>query len=224
MSTWAILPVKGFDRGKSRLMPALAPAERRALAGALFGRALGACMGCTAIDHVLVASDSARVLMQSVTRAATQRVMPSAPPHGAPSARLSVLLDPPGAPPFARVLDAALAHAHARGAMRAVIAMGDLPLVRPRDLAEVLARLEHARIAVAPDRARRGVGAIACTLPAPLPMQLGHRDSLDRTLRAARERALPVALVVSPRLARDLDTSADLLGLREPALAALLGA
>jgi 2-phospho-L-lactate guanylyltransferase len=198
MSTWAIVPVKGFDHGKSRLMPALAPDDRRALSIALFRRVLRACTGCSAIDHVLVATDSPRALT-------------SLP-------RTSQLLDPAPSLPFARVLDRALAHAHAHGATRAVIALGDLPLIEPRDIAELVAAFARAPIVVAPDHWRRGVGAIAVTLPAPLPMQLGHRDSFHRTMRAAGERRAQVALVHNPHLSRDLDTGADL-----RALAAGLG-
>ena len=212
MSSWAIVPVKGFDHGKSRLMPALAPTARRALAIALFRRVLRACAGCTAIDHVLIASDSVHMITHVLTPATRTRT--------------SLLLDRGPSQPFAKVLDAALAHAHARGATRAVIAMGDLPLIEPRDVAELVAALAHAAVVVAPDRMRRGVGAVGCTLPAPLPMQLGHRDSFDRTLAAARAHGARVALVHNPRIAHDLDTGADLesLGLSEPPLAALVRA
>ena len=97
----SIVPVKSFERGKSRLAPQLAPDARHAVSAALFRRVLQACTGCVAIDHVLVASDSARVV--------------------APSARVSLLLDAAPRPAFAAVLDAALAHAYARGATRAII-------------------------------------------------------------------------------------------------------
>jgi 2-phospho-L-lactate guanylyltransferase len=210
MSTWAIVPVKGFDHGKSRLGPSLEPHARHGLARALGDRVLHACAACTAIDHVLVASDSARVLT--------------------PSARVSLLLDAAPHPPFAGVLDAALSHAYAYGATRAVIAMGDLPLIEPRDIAELVGALNVAALVVAPDRSRRGVGAIGCRLPAPIPMQLGHRDSFARTIRTAHTAKANVALVHNPRLAQDLDTRADLnelrrgSGLSQPALAALFRA
>ena len=193
MTTWAIVPVKGFERGKSRLGPLLAPDARHALSIALFRRVLYACTGCPAIDHVLVASDSARVIT--------------------PSARVSLLIDAAPHPPFAKVLDAALAHAHAHGATRAIIAMADLPLIEPRDVAEMCFALSAAQVAVAPDRMRRGVGAVACRLPAPLKMQLGHADSFARTMREARLREARVALVNNPRIARDLDTATDMNGL-----------
>lgn len=190
MTTWAIVPVKSTRRSKSRLALSLAPLERRAFADALFRRVLNACVACPMIDHVLIASDDAQL----------------APP----SPRVSLLLDALPHPPFAAVLDAALAHAHARGATQAVIMLGDLPLLGSRDVAEMVGMLASAQLVVAHDHSRRGVGAVACTLPAPLPMQLGHRDSFMRTLRAARARKLEVALVHNPRIAHDLDTSADL--------------
>lgn len=193
MTTWAIVPVKGFDHGKSRLMPAVAPEDRRALGAALFRRALRACTGCSTIDHVLIATDSPRVLV--------------------PSPRASVLRDPVPSLPFARVLDRALEHAGARGATRAVIVLGDLPMIEPRDIAELVATFARAPVVVAPDHWRRGVGAIAVTLPAAMPMQLGHRDSFHRTMRVASERGAQVALVHNPRLSHDVDTSDDLANL-----------
>jgi 2-phospho-L-lactate guanylyltransferase len=193
MTTWAIVPVKGFERGKSRLAPQLAPDARHAVSAELFRRVLQACTGCVAIDHVLVASDSGRVIT--------------------PSARVSLLLDATPRPVFAAVLDRALAHAHARGATRAIILMADLPLLEPRDVAELCGTLDSAQLVVAPDRARRGVGAIGCRLPAPIGMQLGHTDSFMRTTRAARAREVHVALVNNPRIARDVDTTADLAAL-----------
>lgn len=205
MSTWAIVPVKGAGRSKSRLAPALSPIERRTLSAALLERVLHACDACPMIDHVLVASDNARLI--------------------APSARMSLLLDAVPHPPFATVLDAALAHAHAHGATRAAIVLGDLPLIGPRDVAEIIGNLVRAQIVVAPDRSRRGVGAIACTLPAPMPMQLGHRDSFARTMRMASVRELKTVLVHNPRIAHDLDTTADLesLGLSKPAFRSFVG-
>lgn len=197
--TYAILPVKGFERGKSRLAPTLTPAARRALATALFERALQACTRCTAIDHVVIASDEHEAFMRG------QRMGASALP------------DPVPRVPFASVLDRALAHAHAQGALRALIVMADLPWVQPRDLSELIAALDRHPtdahpLVIAPDQNRRGIGALACVLPAPLPMQLGHRDSLARTLEQARKLALHVSLVRNPRLARDIDTAADLAG------------
>ena len=36
MSRWALIPIKGFDRGKSRLSQVLPPSEREALTRELF--------------------------------------------------------------------------------------------------------------------------------------------------------------------------------------------
>lgn len=201
MTTWAIVPVKGATRSKSRLAPALSPIERHALSLALFRRVLRACDACSMVDHVLVASDNPRLV--------------------APSARVTLLPDAQPSPPFAAVLDAALAHAHACGATRAVIALGDLPLLEPRDIAELIGALQRAQLVVAPDRSRRGVGAIACTLPAPMPMQLGHRDSFMRTMRMAHTREVETALVHNPRIAHDLDTTADIEALHEQTILTL---
>jgi 2-phospho-L-lactate guanylyltransferase (CobY/MobA/RfbA family) len=74
----------------------------------------------------------------------------------------------------------------------------------------LVASLAQLSVVIAPDQNRRGIGALACTLPAPLRMQLGNRDSLARTLDQARAKRLRVSLVNNPHLAHDIDTVADL--------------
>jgi 2-phospho-L-lactate guanylyltransferase len=194
--TWAIIPVKRFDRAKSRLGHALALGERRELAASLFERVLGACRAGVergVLDHVLVATDSPDIARRAAT-----------PPT------CSALLDARPSGSFAHVVDRALAHAHASGAARALVIMADLPHVSPSDVAELLAALTQRDLVLAPDRSRRGVGALGCALPAPMQAQLGQRDSFTRHLLLAQQRGLRVGIVHNPRLAADIDTLDDL--------------
>src|SRR5262249_59480259 len=59
VSAWAVIPVKGFERGKSRLSGVLEGSARAALARRLFEHVLDAAVA--AVDRVLVATDSDEV-------------------------------------------------------------------------------------------------------------------------------------------------------------------
>lgn len=195
-TTWAIIPIKRFDRAKSRLAHALAPSERRQLAQRLFERVRAACLACAergVIARVLVATDAPEIARSVSAHPACE-----------------ALLDPRPAGPFASVIDRALAHAHACGATRALIVMADLPRVAASDLSQLAAALEHAPLVFVPDQRRRGLGALACTLPAPIAMQLGHPDSFDRHLRTARAQGVAHSVLMNPHLAVDVDTVRDL--------------
>ena len=58
MSRWALVPIKGFDRGKSRLAEVLPPAERARLARELFEHVIDVLRTSPAIDGVAVVSNS----------------------------------------------------------------------------------------------------------------------------------------------------------------------
>jgi 2-phospho-L-lactate guanylyltransferase len=195
-ATWAIIPIKRFDRGKSRLGQALGPSERRAVAAGLFERVLRACVACVergAIQHVLVATDAPEIARRVETRGGC-----------------SAVLDTQPAGSFASVIDAALAHAHARGAGRAIVIMADLPEITASDVAALVAGLDASEMIVVPDRARRGVGAVGWTLPAVVGAQLGRGDSFARHVEVATAKGVRVGIVNSPRVAGDVDWVGDL--------------
>ena len=58
MSRWALIPIKGFDRGKSRLSEVLAPSERADLARALFEHVVQVLRESPDIDAIAAVSDS----------------------------------------------------------------------------------------------------------------------------------------------------------------------
>ena len=60
MRTVAILPVKDFSNAKQRLIPGLSPAEREALAEAMFSDVLAALESSEALDEVLVVTRGTR--------------------------------------------------------------------------------------------------------------------------------------------------------------------
>ena len=60
MSRWALVPIKGFDRGKSRLSEVLAPSERAELARSLFEHVVQVLRASPEIDAIAAVSDSAQ--------------------------------------------------------------------------------------------------------------------------------------------------------------------
>src|SRR4051812_46514147 len=101
MSVWAVVPVKGFARGKSRLEGALPRAEREQLARDFCDHVLDAVEASAALAGVLVLTDCAEVA--AVARARGAEVMRDACEG-----------------PLSALVDAALASLAARGARGAL--------------------------------------------------------------------------------------------------------
>jgi 2-phospho-L-lactate guanylyltransferase len=169
VTTWAVVPVKGFERGKSRLAPVLADEARAAFARRLFERVLDVL--AETVDGVLVATDSDAVAAAAAARGAAVR-------------------RDAGPATLAAIVDAALADVAARGATRALVLMADLPRLTPGDVRAVLAALDRAPVVVCPDRRRRDTNALALAPPTRLATAFGTGQSF------AAHRAAAGALVV----------------------------
>ena len=197
MSTWALIPIKGFDRGKSRLSEVLSPEERERLARELFEHVVSVLREAPEVDEIAAVSDSE-----------------DAREH---AERLGVLAlsDPPGRPGLARVVDDALAELANRGATKAVVCMSDLPELTSEDIAGVVRSLTEVDVVLVPDRLGEGTNVIALAPPTVLPSCLGHEDSLPRHLARAQEMDLTVIVQLSSGIAFDVDTPVDLTRFRE---------
>jgi len=196
MSRWALIPIKGFDRGKSRLAEVLAPLERAQLARDLFEHVVRVLRASPAIDEIAVVSDS-----------------PEAREH---AARLGVLSlsDADGSQGLADVVDGALQDLERRGATSVMICMSDLPDLTVQDITSVARQLEESDIVLVPDLLQQGTNVIAAKPATILPSCLGHEDSLHRHHRRARELGLTVRVQLSSGIAFDVDRPHDLERLR----------
>lgn len=197
MSTWALVPIKGFDHAKSRLSDVLGPEERARLARELLEHVVSVLREAPEVDEIAVVSDS------DDTRAHAERL------------GLLALSDPPGTPGLARVVDAALDDLANRGAEKAVVCMSDLPELTREDIADVLHALKESDVVLVPDRLGEGTNVIALAPPTVLPSCLGHEDSLRRHLLQAQELGLSVSVQLSSSIAFDVDDPVDLARLRE---------
>ena len=196
MSRWALIPIKGFDRGKSRLSEVLAPLERAQLARDLFEHVVRTLTASPAIDDIAVVSDSLDAREYAT--------------------RLGVLAlsDIDGGQGLSDVVDGALQELERRGATSVMICMSDLPHLTVQDIDSVARQLDESDVVLVPDLIQQGTNVIAVKPATGLPSCLGHEDSLHRHHDLARELGLTVSVQLSSGIAFDVDRPRDLGRLR----------
>lgn len=197
MKPWALVPVKRFDQGKSRLGAVLSPEERTALSRAMFervvSRVLGGLSASGEIAGTLVVTDDQGVAERAHEVGAEAMVSAGV----GPTRRLGA------------IVDEGLAALRARGATAAVVIMGDLPALEAEDVRAMSAILGGADVVLAPDDAGSGTNALAMRLPAPMPTRFRGGESLMAHLVEAKARGLQVALCQRPGLGFDVDQPED---------------
>ena len=195
---WAIVPIKQFDFAKSRLAPALDPAERRGLVRAMAEDVLDCLAATPGIERIVVVTREPEVETLARTRGA------------------DILLETADGELLAAVAQGAAAAA-AAGARGVVIVPGDLPLATPAALLTVLEshrRLQAERpgapaVTLVPDARHEGTNCLACSPPEVIPFRFG-RGSCAAHLAAARDRGIDAQLIEVPDLALDVDSPEDL--------------
>jgi 2-phospho-L-lactate guanylyltransferase len=191
----AIIPMKSFDRSKSRLRDVLSPIERRALAQRMFDRVLDAASRAS-LSGVLVATDDETVA------------------HRAEAAHARVLRDNPAhTNSLGLVIDAALAHARGLECDAALVLMGDLPQLEAEDIDALKAGLARADVVLVPDRRGRSTNALALRIHHALPTCFGLPDSLARHEVRSAQHGLRTLVMHNAGIAHDVDTHVDLMDL-----------
>jgi 2-phospho-L-lactate guanylyltransferase len=194
----ALIPIKRFDRGKTRLRERLGEEHRRELARRMFERVLETCLACPRLSGTLVLTDADEIAAYARAKGA------------------SVLADPidftAGPARLAQVVDAGLAELRARAVPRALVLMADLPELEARDLDDMLDALETFEVVLAPDRRGRCTNALGLQLQAGAGLRtaFGGPDSLADHAAQAHGLGLRVSVRSNPRLALDVDVPADL--------------
>ncbi len=176
--TWQlVLPVKGTDRAKTRLTVAEG-VSRPALARAMALDTLAAALACPTVRTVLVVTSDDEVA--SAARAAGARVEadPGQGLNAAIRRGLALTDDEPVA-----------------------VLLGDLPALRPDDLAEALAACAGLGAAFVPDAEGTGTVLLTADRPADVDPAFGSGSAARHGERARR---LDLDL---PRLRRDVDVA-----------------
>jgi 2-phospho-L-lactate/phosphoenolpyruvate guanylyltransferase len=188
--TLAAIPVKDLVNAKQRLVPALGPPARRALARAMLEDVLAAVRRA-ALDHVcvvtrdtevmaLVHAQGARCLVERANRGHTEAVA------------------------------LAQAWAQERGAARFLTIPGDVPCVTAEEIAAVEAALGETPGAVfVPSLSGFGTNAALLAPPGAMPLKFGE-PSFANHLDAARARGLAPRVLALPGLGLDIDAPEDL--------------
>jgi len=195
-TTWAVIPVKPFHKGKSRLAGVLTAAERTALNRRLFDQVFAAAAAIVSQDRLVVVTPDPAIRDEVRTRGA----------HG--------LLEPEPID-LNGALGSACRHAMRHGATAVAVLPSDLPYVMAEDVNALLAALGPApSVAIAPDAAGHSTNALALTPPDPAFFRFGPL-SFQAHRNAARAGGAQPAIVRRAGLEFDLDTPDDLRAYRE---------
>ncbi len=213
-ATWAIIPVRGLERAKSRLAGPLDAEERVDLVSRLLRRAVAASTSSRLVAGTIVVSSDPAVLGLARTSGAV------------PLADLDRGLN--------AALDLARTEALARGATAIVVLPGDLPWLDRETLDAVLsaagdARTRDARtrgaaalgesaasprlVALVPDRHGTGTNVLILAPPDAIEFAFGSGSRAEHATRAAAAGAIYVEL--GGPLDVDLDTVDDLVLVEE---------
>lgn len=197
---WVLLPVKGFDRAKSRLSPILGGVARAGLAQQMCEHVLATLSQCAAIDGVLVLSDSDEVLELA------QR-------HGCHGERELGLAGE--GPLLGAIVDDGLLRLSTRGARSALVLMSDLPLLAAADLQALVSLLADHDCVIAPDLRETNTNALGLRLDGArrAATAFGSGDSFRLHVEIAAASGLRTAVHRSRGLGFDVDLPADYCGL-----------
>jgi 2-phospho-L-lactate guanylyltransferase len=187
--TWALLPIKSLDQGKSRLSPVLNPEQRALLIPAMLEDVLEAIVGTPALKLLLVTGDD--------------RVAQLAASRGISSLLEEVCISETHA------IETATRHACSLGAKGTLVVPADIPLVQPADLNAVLESAPEQGTVMVPAWDGRGTNAVL-RRPADLfPLRFGNDSFLPHSA-AAEQTQLPCIVVQNDRIALDVDSPSDL--------------
>jgi 2-phospho-L-lactate guanylyltransferase len=190
VKTWAIVPVKRLREAKSRLSSILTRNQRATLGRALLAHTLDVLAARANLAGVLVVSADATALMLAKGKGA-----------------LSLMESEAG---MNTALAQAAAWALAHGAEATLVLPADLPLLTPKDVAELLALAEPTpAVVLAPDRREQGTNALLSTPPGLIPYLFGP-GSFARHTQACEARGVLYRIYRSPRVAFDIDLPEDL--------------
>jgi 2-phospho-L-lactate guanylyltransferase len=200
LSTYAILPVKRFERAKQRLGGTLSDGSRWALAEAMVTDVLVALRRSKAVDHVLVVTCEPRAESLALGWGADVIADPQERSHSN-AATLGIRA------------------AVERGATRVLLVPGDCPSLDPHEVDELLS--DGPGVKVVPDRHGTGTNALVLDPPEAIAPGFGP-GSCERHVDRAREEGVHWEIHHTPSLTLDVDTREDLEALQD-ALAASTG-
>ncbi|NKB21403.1 MAG: 2-phospho-L-lactate guanylyltransferase [Alphaproteobacteria bacterium] len=198
MSVVAVIPIKPFAEGKSRLASVLTNDQRRTLNRNMFCHVLKTAFATQEIDEILVISSDEEALTLA-EQAGAHAILE------AENSNLNAALD------IGRKASLAL------GAASLLVIPADLAQLAPSDLSALLTASDQspsAAIFVASDQSQKGTNALYMRPIDAIPFSFGP-DSFEKHQGAAKDAGCNVSVIVRPNLAFDIDEPEDLRGLDE---------
>jgi 2-phospho-L-lactate/phosphoenolpyruvate guanylyltransferase len=191
MNIWAIVPVKPFNRAKSRLAQILAPEQREALAEKMFRHSLEVLTSVRQVAGVLVISRDSKVL--SIAREYHVHTVQES-----------------GAPELNSALLRASQVVRTQGANGVLVLPADVPMVAKEDIEQILHMGRYnTTVVLAPDHNEEGTNALLVNPPGLIPFAYGL-GSFKRHMMFAEEAGATVRIYRSERMSLDIDVPADL--------------
>lgn len=190
MKKRAIVPVKPFSKGKSRLNELFVPEVLYRLNVKLFFRTLQSIMDSQAFDEVLVVSSSKRALRWAEQKGALTLLEQH--PRGLNSAVNQAILE----------LDN-------RALGDLVILPTDLPLMSSEDIRELVALTQSPGITIVPDHHQAGTNAICMSGGARITPSFGT-NSFQKHCELTLGQGYTLTVWMNEHLGQDLDTKTDL--------------
>lgn len=196
MNLWAIIPVKPFDFGKSRLSSVLSDQERRSLNVHLFSNTFNVVQSAPAIKITLVISQDQEVLTLTEKGGGIGLVEKEMDLNGS--------------------LQNATEYALQRGAESVLIIPADLPMISKVELQQAVKARYSAlpEMMIAPDRKGKGTNLLMVSPPGTIEYQFGV-DSFRRHTEQARKKNITIRICSIPSFGVDLDLPEDIKYVRQ---------
>jgi 2-phospho-L-lactate guanylyltransferase len=186
----AIVPIRSFRDGKTRLASAIEPADRERIVRSMFGAVIAAAEESEAVERIVVVTPD-----EAIERAALAR-------------GVEAVRQPADRPGLNASLDIGREYARSIGAEGMVILFGDLPLLEAEDVRSLVGR--DAQVVIATDRHGSGTNALLLRFGGPdFEFQFGL-DSRQKHFDEAERLGINAVTFVSVGTAFDLDTIDDL--------------
>ena len=190
MNFFAVIPVKPFVEGKSRLKNILTDTKRRDLNIRMF-------------NHVLTVASGVIGAANTVVVSADENALKMAQESGAHEVYEN---EPAG---LSDALKLGTGIAAAKGADAVLILPTDLPTVLPEDIRVLVDQTRNSPcVVIAPDRANQGTNALLLSPPDAIGFSFGF-ESFSTHTKAALAGGIDPAIVKRDRLAFDIDTPED---------------
>lgn len=191
MITWAILPVKCYSVGKSRLRGLFSETELAELNQQLFESTFTKIQQSTGIDKILVVSREKHALAWCET-------------HGG----VALLEDDPST--LNSAISKAQRYIFGAGGGRVLVIPSDLPLMTAKDLSNLISLADGDRqLVVVPDHYQSGTNALLMSDPDLIHPSFGS-GSFRKHTRQVLEKNAELIVYLNENIQWDLDTSLEL--------------